>query len=81
MLERTAAAPGLAAIAVAAPDLPGDDVIGPRRRRRDVACVRGSESDVLDRYHHAAAVARRRGLILGITADCPLIDPEVIGRV
>jgi spore coat polysaccharide biosynthesis protein SpsF len=80
VLERTAAAPGLAAIAVAAPDLPGDDVIADFCAQEGVECVRGSETDVLDRYHHAAA-ALEADLILRITADCPLIDPEVIGRL
>jgi spore coat polysaccharide biosynthesis protein SpsF (cytidylyltransferase family) len=80
VLERTAAAPGLDAVAVAAPDLPRDDVIADFCARAGVACVRGSETDVLDRYHYGAAVLDAH-LILRVTADCPLIDPEVIGRL
>ncbi len=80
VLERAAAAPGLDAVAVATPDLARDDAIADFCAREDVACVRGSETDVLDRYHRAAA-ALDAAVVVRITADCPLIDPEVIGRL
>jgi spore coat polysaccharide biosynthesis protein SpsF len=54
-----------------------DDVIVRECERLSVACFRGDEADVLDRYYRAAqkfsadAIAR-------ITSDCPLIDPELI---
>lgn len=42
--------------------------------------VRGDENDVLSRYgvaaHHSAADA-----IMRITADCPLIDPDILGQM
>ncbi len=80
VLERTAATPGLDAVAVAAPDLPRDDAIADFCARENVTCVRGSESDVLDRYHRAAAQLEA-DIVVRITADCPLIDPEVVGRL
>jgi spore coat polysaccharide biosynthesis protein SpsF (cytidylyltransferase family) len=80
VLERTAATPGLDAVAVAAPDLPRDDAIAEFCARENVICVRGSESDVLDRYHRAAAQLAA-DIVVRITADCPLIDPEVVGRL
>jgi len=40
----------------------------------------GSVNDVLDRYYQAARLFELQHIVR-ITADCPLIDPEVIDRV
>jgi len=45
-----------------------------------VAIFRGSEEDVLDRYYQAAKHFKAE-IIVRITSDCPLIDPEVIDKV
>ena len=42
--------------------------------------MRGSEADVLDRYHQAAQ-EHEAEIIVRLTADCPLLDPDVIDRV
>ena len=57
-----------------------DDAIEKMCRENGVPCYRGSENDVLDRFYHAAR-AEKAGQVARITADCPLIDPEVIDRV
>ena len=57
-----------------------DDAIETLCREIGVRCYRGSENDVLDRFCSAAR-AEKAAQVVRITADCPLIDPEIIDRV
>ena len=41
---------------------------------------KGSEKDVLSRYYHAA-LKHKANIIVRITADCPLVDPELVSNV
>src|SRR6266705_2329318 len=57
-----------------------DDLLVEYLKKNDFACFRGSENDVLQRYV-LAAEKYNADLIVRITADCPLIDPQVVNKV
>ncbi|MFL5883912.1 MAG: cytidylyltransferase domain-containing protein [Thermoleophilaceae bacterium] len=80
MLERLAAAPGVDEVAVLTSDLPRDEVVARLAEDAGFRAFAGSESDVLDRFARAAAQFGA-DQVVRCTADCPLIDPEVVGRL
>jgi spore coat polysaccharide biosynthesis protein SpsF len=61
-------------------DTPEDDVAVAFCRQRNIPFVRGSLYDVLDRYYQAARQSAAQ-IVVRITADCPLIDPQLIDEV
>lgn len=68
------------AVVVATSERQLDDPIAEFCQLHNISCMRGSEDDVLDRYYLAA---REHGadVIVRVTGDCPLLDPEVLDRV
>jgi spore coat polysaccharide biosynthesis protein SpsF (cytidylyltransferase family) len=80
LVARLRQTPGLAELLVATSDRESDDPIAKYCASERIPCFRGSESDVLDRFHGAA-----RGLgasvLVRITADCPLVCPEIVGEL
>jgi spore coat polysaccharide biosynthesis protein SpsF len=57
-----------------------DDPVAELARRVQVGCFRDSEQDVLARYVGAAREACA-DVVIRVTGDCPLIDPQVADRV
>jgi spore coat polysaccharide biosynthesis protein SpsF len=64
-------------VVVATTTDPSDDAIVLFCRENETGCFRGSLFDVLDRYYQCAK-NYQAGIIVRITADCPVIDPDVI---
>jgi glutamate-1-semialdehyde 2,1-aminomutase len=48
--------------------------------RMNIACFRGNETDVLDRFYNAAK-SYLPDYVVRITADCPMVDSEIIDQV
>lgn len=57
-----------------------DDPLVSLCQKEGVSFFRGSENDVLDRYYQTAKKFDIKH-IMRITADCPLIDPEICDKV
>lgn len=67
-------------IVVATTDRPTDDLIEQMATNLGVGCFRGSEEDVLGRVL-LAAKSVGADVIVEITGDCPLIDPDIVDQV
>lgn len=80
VVERARRAATLELVAVATTVNPADDRVAKLCEDVRIPFFRGSENDVLDRYYRAAA-RFSADVIVRLTADCPLLDPEVIDRV
>jgi spore coat polysaccharide biosynthesis protein SpsF len=79
VVERTKRARTVDKVVVATTTEPNDDLIASLCHERGYSCYRGSLHDVLDRYYQAAKIFNAE-IIVRITADCPLIDPQVIDQ-
>lgn len=77
VIERTQRARSLDSVTIATTTDPTDDPVAAFALSMGVPCTRGSLHDVLDRYYQAAKT-HSADTIVRITADCPLIDPNVI---
>ena len=79
-VNRTRRAQTLDEVVMATTAKPADDAIVDLCAERGWPCFRGSEEDLLDRYYQAA-VAYQADVVVRITSDCPLIEPEIVDRV
>lgn len=74
-IQRVQCARGLTGIVVATTTRREDDTVAQEAERYGTRVYRGSEDDVLARYFHAA---RGADVVVRVTADCPLFDPELL---
>jgi spore coat polysaccharide biosynthesis protein SpsF len=77
VIERVGMAKQVEDIVVATTTDPSDDILAKWCLENRVDSFRGSMQDVLDRFY-VAAQEYKPNYVARITADCPVIDPELI---
>jgi spore coat polysaccharide biosynthesis protein SpsF len=80
VIARVRASGVLDDVVVATSTLPTDDVVAEVGAGEGARVFRGSEADVLSRYA-GATLAFAADVVVRITADCPLIDPDILGEM
>jgi spore coat polysaccharide biosynthesis protein SpsF (cytidylyltransferase family) len=80
MLARVSRVKRVDQVVVATSDDASDDALAACVREHGHACHRGSLDDVLSRFH-GAAVAGGADIVVRLTGDCPLMDPELVDSV
>lgn len=79
VVERLRRARQISEVLIATTDMATDDVIVAECRKLSVPVSRGDQNDVLDRYFRAAQLSKAE-IVVRITSDCPLIDPEITDK-
>lgn len=77
LVARLRAVPSLNGIVLATTANSTDDVLVAFAEREGIGCFRGSEDDVMARVIGAGESAHA-GIIVELTGDCPIIDPQII---
>jgi spore coat polysaccharide biosynthesis protein SpsF (cytidylyltransferase family) len=80
VIERVSRATLIDGVVVATTAAPRDDDVESLALRSGAYVTRGPEDDVLSRYLLAAR-EHGAGVIVRITADCPLVDPAIVDLV
>lgn len=80
VIERCQAIAGVDVVCCATTGAASDDPIVAEAERCGARVFRGSETDVLARYHGAAGMLGA-DIVMRVTSDCPLIDPDVCADV
>ncbi len=79
VVERARYSQAIDQVVVATTTDPSDDGLEQFCIEQVIPYFRGSHTDVLDRFYQAA-LEFHADLVIRLTADCPLIDPELIDR-
>jgi len=80
VVNRVSRSKTISNVVIATTIQPCDDTIVGLCESRGWKYFRGNETDVLDRYYQSATTFKA-DIVVRITADCPLIEPEIIDRV
>lgn len=76
VIERCKAMTSANDVIVAIPDKQNDDPIQKEVEKAGIFCYRGSETNLLLRFYEAAKL-RAADVVVRVTSDCPLVDPEL----
>lgn len=79
-IERLSNSKYISKIVIATTSNGSDDLIMELGDHLGITVYRGSEDDVLSRYHGAAEKVGAN-IIVRLTSDCPVIDPDVVDKV
>jgi len=77
LVNRLRAVPSIHYIVLATTINKDDDILEKLANKMDIGCFRGSETDVLSRVIGAAELFDA-DIVVEITGDCPVIDPEIV---
>lgn len=80
VIDRVLAARLIKEVIVATTTKQADDAISTLAKHAGVGVFRGSEDDVLERYYQAAQ-ACGADVVVRVTSDCPLADPQTLDQV
>jgi spore coat polysaccharide biosynthesis protein SpsF len=80
VLRRCQAIKGVDEVVCATVEGPDGEPVAALAERLNLVVFRGSETDVLARYH-GAAHAVGADIVMRVTSDCPFIDPEICAAV
>ena len=77
LVRRIRSVPSISEVVLATTTNESDDLLVDFAKHTGISCFRGSEEDVMTRVIEAADSVDA-DLIVEITGDCPIIDPEII---
>ena len=80
IIERLKNAKNIDEIVLATTFEKADDPVEKFAKKNKISYFRGSETDVLDRFYKAA-IKYKATIVVRITGDCPLTDPEVTDSI
>jgi len=80
LVDRLKRAPSVCDIVLATTINPQDEVLADLAATLGIKCFRGSENDVMERVIGAAESANA-DIIVEVTADCPLLDTDIMEQV
>lgn len=80
VLERCQEIPGADVVCCAVPEGAEHDLVAREAKACGAVVTRGSLDDVLARYYDAAKELGA-DVIMRVTSDCPMIDPQLCGQV